>query len=118
MSRGVCLSIIAHCHCSLFAIHLRTILVSIKVKLPSARYKGVWGSGVQPHAFLSSTMGEVFSFTSGSLYPRVKKAGTHLRGGSVGPRSGLALSFFFFWRRDISQTPVGNGTKIPRLSSP
>lgn len=89
--------------------------MSIKVKLPSARHKGVWGSGRAAPRILSSTMDEVVSFTSGSLYPGVKKAGTHLRGGSVGPRSGLA---FFFLRRDTCQTPVGNGTKIPRLSSP
>jgi len=117
MSRGVCLlSIISHCHCCLFTLHLRTVLVSIKVKLPSARPKGVWGSGRAAPRILSSTMGEVVSFTFRSLYLGLNKAGTHLRGGSVGPRSSPA--FFFFWKRDIYQTPVGNGTKIPRLSSP
>lgn len=90
----VCLSIISDCHCCLFAIPLPTVLVPIKVKLPPALHKGVWGSGHAAPRIFKLNKGEVVSFTSGSLYPRVKRAGTHLRGGSVGPRSGLV---FFWW---------------------
>jgi len=53
------------------------------------RHEDVWVSEVQLHAFLTSALDGVVSFTPRPLYLQGRAPGTHWLGGWVGPRAVL-----------------------------
>lgn len=77
-----------------FSFALRTLTRTLKLSLVNyaSLYKGVWGVVVWLHDFLKLCSKSNYWFVSsiGRFAPGESVPGTHVMGGLVGPRAGLA----------------------------